>query len=242
MTRGAIAGLAGVLMVSALGACPALAAEGAYAVDNATIDSAGSCKVESWLSFASNSDFISAVSSACALEIVRPIEISASYARARSDREWGAGIAPKVKVNLLPADVGKVGLAVSAVTAFDLYTGANTGTIVNVPLTFALTDDFRIHINGGWFHDRQAGQDLAVYGAAVEWSPFKPITLIGEVFGFAGEKTDRRTDREPRGQAGIRFTPRDHFDIDLIYGRNLTGENAHWVTLGLNYRFSVTGK
>src|SRR5688572_27822452 len=82
MTRGAIAWLTGIF-ISALGALPALAAEGAYAVDNATVDSPGSCKVESWLSFASNSDFVSAVSSACALEIVRPIDISASYVRTR---------------------------------------------------------------------------------------------------------------------------------------------------------------
>jgi hypothetical protein len=29
----------------------------------------------------------------------------------------------------------------------------------------------------------------------------------------------------------------DAFDIDFIYGRNLTGENANWGTLGLNVRF-----
>jgi hypothetical protein len=27
------------------------------------------------------------------------------------------------------------------------------------------------------------------------------------------------------------------FDIDLIYGRNIAGENANWLTLGLNLRF-----
>lgn len=43
--------------------------------------------------------------------------------------------------------------------------------------------------------------------------------------------------REPRTQIGLRFTPQDNIDLDLIWGRNITGENAHWLTLGLNLRF-----
>ena len=31
--------------------------------------------------------------------------------------------------------------------------------------------------------------------------------------------------------------PAEAFDIDLIYGRNIAGENANWLTLGLNLRF-----
>jgi hypothetical protein len=28
-------------------------------------------------------------------------------------------------------------------------------------------------------------------------------------------------------------------DIDVIYGRNIVGENADWITLGLNVRFDA---
>jgi len=38
-------------------------------------------------------------------------------------------------------------------------------------------------------------------------------------------------------QAGVRFSPTDKIDLDLIYGRNVNGENAHWLTLGFNVRF-----
>jgi hypothetical protein len=234
----------GLLLAIALlaSARTASAAGGAYAVDDAAVDSAGNCKVESWLSFASNSDFIAAVTPACAFEVVRPIELSVQYARTRADREWGTSLSPKAKINLLPVETGKVGLAVSVSTSFDLLTGENTGTTVNVPVTFVLTDTFRINLNGGWFHDRLAQLDYATYGAGIEWNPVKPVTFIAEVFGLAGERTDPRSVTDPRAQAGVRFTPVDHMDIDLIYGRNITGENAHWVTLGLNYRFSVAGK
>ena len=44
---------------------------------------------------------------------------------------------------------------------------------------------------------------------------------------------------EPRTQIGVRFAPNEKFDIDLIWGRNITGENAHWVTLGLNVHFDA---
>jgi len=31
--------------------------------------------------------------------------------------------------------------------------------------------------------------------------------------------------------------PQDKVDIDVIYGHNITGENTHWLTLGVNWRF-----
>ena len=43
--------------------------------------------------------------------------------------------------------------------------------------------------------------------------------------------------REPRTQIRLRFTPQDNIDLDLICGHKITGENAHWLTLGRNLRF-----
>ena len=71
------------------------------------------------------------------------------------------------------------------------------------------------------------------------------MTLIGEVYGQAGrlpavdagDPPAPHTIVEPRTQIGLRFTPQDNVDIDLIWGRNITGENAHWLTIGLNQRF-----
>ena len=69
-----------------------------------------------------------------------------------------------------------------------------------------------------------------------------PITLIAEVFGLVGERTDPRSIIDPRFQAGIRFTPIETVDLDLIYGRNIAGENANWITVGLNVRFPAPKK
>jgi hypothetical protein len=40
----------------------------------------------------------------------------------------------------------------------------------------------------------------------------------------------------PRFQSGLRYSPTKDIDWDLIYGRNLTGEGANWITVGLTVR------
>src|SRR5450631_490742 len=37
--------------------------------------------------------------------------------------------------------------------------------------------------------------------------------------------------------AGVRYRPNEIFSVDLIYGRNITGENANWITVGTTIRF-----
>ena len=58
-------------------------------------------------------------------------------------------------------------------------------------------------------------------------------------FGQLGEVPEdgRRTLVQPRFQVGLRWRPIDRFSMDLILGRNITGENANWITVGLNLRF-----
>src|SRR4051794_36708746 len=67
--------------IAALGAFAghdARAANGAYAVDAADISEVGSCKVESWLSTASNTDFSAVANPSCVVDPFRPIELSLS--------------------------------------------------------------------------------------------------------------------------------------------------------------------
>jgi hypothetical protein len=47
---------------------------------------------------------------------------------------------------------------------------------------------------------------------------------------------------QPRFQTGLRYRPVDRFNIDLIYGRNITGEMANWITLATIIRFPPEGK
>jgi hypothetical protein len=215
----------------------ALAAGGAFQVDDAEVGAVGACKVESWASFAGNSDFIGVVSPACVADLGRPVELNAAFARFRSNGDWGSVLITKGKANLLPVEANKIGVALIAGTAFDLVNRNVNAVFVTVPLTWQLHDQFRINVNGGWLADPSAGVHVASWGAGFEWNFVKPLTLIGEVFGFAGGENP-----EPRFQLGLRYTPTEAFDIDVIYGRNLTGEQANWITVGLNVRFNPTGK
>jgi hypothetical protein len=210
------------------------AAGGAYAVDDVEVGAPGSCKVEAWVSFASNHDLIAATSPACVIDLIRPIELGAQLQRFRFDGEWGTGLVLKAKTNILPVETGKIGLGLSGGTAFDLLTGENSAVFLAVPATFQIVENFRVNLNAGWLWDRIQEQHFLTWGAGLEWGVAQKVTLIAELFGQGNS--------DPRYQAGIRFTPTKEFDIDLIYGRNITGEKANWITLGVNLRFDLLGR
>jgi hypothetical protein len=220
-------------------------AAGAFAVDDSEIDKPGSCKVESWASAASNHDFTAVTSPACVVKLGIPVELGGHLQRSRSDGLWGTGGTLKAKANLISATNNPFGLGISGGSSWDLVSGANTGSFINVPVTFQVRDTFRINVNGGWLYERVDNIHYATWGAGFEWNFVKPLTLIGEIYGQAGQlpaadeegPPSPNSIREPRTQIGLRITPHDNVDIDLIYGRNITGENAHWATVGLNLRF-----
>ena len=215
----------------------AWSAGAAYAVDTAEVSEAGSCKVESWVSSAGNHDFLAAVSPACVMNFSRPVEVSVQLNRARAGEEWTTGATPKLKTSLVPSGIGTWGVALAAGAPFDLITRENTGAFAYVPATLRLSENARINLNGGWQWDRMADRHYLLYGAGFDVRTSDNMwTLTGEVFGLAGI-ADAASVTQPRFQLGLRFRPIDRFNIDLIYGRNLTGENANWITLATIIRF-----
>jgi hypothetical protein len=227
---------------AACGVDHARAAGAAYQVDTAEVSEPGSCKVESWVSSADNRDLIASVAPACVVNVFRPVEISAQFSRARADGEWGTSAAPKLKTNLVPTAIGSWGVAISAIAVFDLVTKENTGFLVTVPATLRLSNVVRINLNAGWQRDRTVNHDYFTYGAGFDWrTPDNVWTLTGEVFGQIGAAEERGT-VDPRFQLGLRYRPVDAFNIDLIYGRNLAGERANWITLATVMRFKPLEK
>ena len=117
-------GRAASVMVVAAAVClisgKAHAAGAAYFVDTAEVGEPGACKVESWISAASNHDFFAATAPACVANIFRPVELSAQFVRTRADGEWASGVAPKVKTNLVPGAIGSWSIGLAGVTVYDL--------------------------------------------------------------------------------------------------------------------------
>jgi hypothetical protein len=218
----------------------AWAANGAYAVDAADVGEAGSCKVESWLSAASNTDFTAVANPSCVVNPFRPVELSMLTNRARSDGEWSTAIQPKAKTNIVPTGVGKFGFAFYAGGSFDALTGENATAFAVVPATFRLNETMRINLNGGWLWDRGVDRHYLSWGIGFDWKFTDTLQWTIEAFGQAGQ-SETPSVVQPRFQTGVRYRPDEIFSIDLIYGRNITGENANWITLGTTIRFPVPG-
>src|SRR6478735_6858376 len=164
----------------------ARAANGAYAVDAADISEVGSCKIESWLSAATNTDFSAVANPSCAVNIFRPVELSLQTVRSRSDGDWSTTIAPKAKWNFVPTGIGKFGMSFYAAGSFDATTGENLSAFAVVPLTYRLSENMRINLNGGWLWDRMAARHYLVYGAGVDWKFTETLQWTIEAFGQAG--------------------------------------------------------
>jgi len=75
----------------------ARAANGAFAVDAADISEVGSCKLESWISTATNADFSLVANPSCVVDIGKPVELSVLSNRSRTDGEWGNRAAQALK-------------------------------------------------------------------------------------------------------------------------------------------------
>lgn len=216
----------------------ARAANGAYAVDAADISEAGSCKIESWLSAATNTDFSAVANPSCVVDLFKPVELSMNMNRARSDGEWSSTFAPKAKMNIAPTGIGRLGFSFYAGGSFDALTGENLTAFAVVPATFRLSENTRINLNGGWLWDRVIDRHYFTYGVGFDWKFTETLQWTIEAFGQAGQ-SDTPSVVQPRFQTGVRYRPNEIFSVDLIYGRNITGENANWITLGTTIRFPV---
>ncbi|MFL6825410.1 MAG: hypothetical protein ACJ8E2_02995 [Bradyrhizobium sp.] len=87
----------------------ARAANNAYAVDAADISDVGSCKVESWISSAINSDLSTVANPSCVVDLFTPVESSLLTNPSRADGAWSTTNTPKAKTNLVTTGIGNFG-------------------------------------------------------------------------------------------------------------------------------------
>jgi len=243
MVRAALAMTAMVLAATLAAPDLASAAGSAYQVDTGVISSPGSCKIDSWASFADGGDFFSAATPSCVVDLGHPVELSTQFSRFRSGGEWVTAAQPKAKTNIVPGGaVGEWSVAVAASAAYDATARELAGFSITVPATLRVTESARINLNAGYLRGLSPGRDFFTYGAAIDLRTADNVwTVTGEVFGALaqGQADDARGELKPRWQLGLRWRPIDTFNLDLIYGRNLLGESANWITLASTVRFKV---
>jgi hypothetical protein len=218
----------------------ASAANGAYAVDSADISEVGSCKAETWMQAATNTDFTMVANPSCVVNPFMPVELSMLSTEQRSGGDWSTSLAPKAKTNVVPTGVGKLGLAFSAGGSFDPLSGESLTAFATIPVTFRLSETMRINVNGGWQWDRTVDHHYLTWGIGFDWKFTETLQWTIEAFGQAGQ-SDIPSVIQPRFQTGVRYRPNEIFSVDLIYGHNISGESANWITLGTTIRFPVPG-
>jgi hypothetical protein len=69
-----------------------------------------------------------------------------------------------------------------------------------------------------------------------DWKFTDVLQWTIEAFGQAGA-SDTPSVIRPRFQTGVRYRPNEIFSVDLIYGHNIMGESANWITIGTTIRF-----
>jgi len=214
----------------------ALASGTAYGVDTSEVSEAGSCKVEAWVSRASNKDLVVTTNPACVADLGRVVEFSAQITRASADDEWSTSVAPKMKIKLLPTSIGNFGLAMATGLNVDARTGDVSTAFAYAPATLRLSEVTRINLNAGWTWDRDLNRNLVTYGAGFDWKMTSTLILTLETFGQYVDGPYGAATR-PRFQAGVRYRPVDTLSFDVIWGRNINGEDANWITFATTIRF-----
>lgn len=204
---------------------------GAYFIDDAEIGSVGSCEIEHWASFAANSDRVLVSNPACVFNLGRPVELGMTFLRTLSAGESGSTIAASAKTVFIASAGHGWGIGASGSVTYDLVNQALNGLIVNVPVTYDVSKELRFNINAGFQYDPTGNQSAMTTGAGVAWNFVKPLSLLAEMFAVVGPG-----EANPRGQVGVRYNPVKSVDIDVVYGRNLTGERSNWITFGFNFR------
>jgi len=213
--------------------CAAASLGGAYFIDDAEIEPVGGCEIEHWASFAANSDRVLVSNPACVFNLGRPIELGATVVRSRSDGIWDTTVAATAKTVLKETGGHGWGYAVSGAVTYDVTTGVTNGLIVNIPVSYDFSKDLRVNVNTGWIYDPSRGQHFLTGGVGFAWTFKEPFSVLGEVFAVAGPG-----ETNPRAQLGLRYNPTKQVDIDVIYGRNITGERSNWITIGMSFRTS----
>ena len=204
-------------------------ADGAFAVEDAGVDEPGKCKVESWTAFANNRDFIGVVAPACVFNLGRPVEIAIPVARVRSEETWNTDLVVEAKTPIIPFDDdSKFGVALVGGVGFNLTHGDTAAAFVNVPFSYRASESLRLDLNLGVLRNIVDDRTLLTWGAGASLAVTQQVSLIAGTFGFG---------RKVGGQVGVRYTPHEKIDFDLSYARNLEGDRADWVTLGVNLRF-----
>lgn len=207
---------------------PALAAGGAHVVDDAAVETPGTCHAENWLTAASSRSGVANISPACTRIAWPNLELGGAYAHAWADGRGGSLISLTPKLVLRSEDTG-VGVGVAGSVSYGLGRSRLEAASLTVPVTVAASERIRLNFNIGWQWFRMTDSHDLFVGAQAEIGLNDKLNLMIEAF--------TRDKGNAGGQLGLRWTPgKGNVDIDLLLGRYLDGATRNAITLGITLR------
>jgi hypothetical protein len=208
---------------------------GPLRVEDADIEKPGSCRAQSWASFAGHRGFRAAGSAACVADIGRPVEFEFEFERERLGKEWGTEVGVEAKTGLWQA--GNVAIAIQGGSAFDLSAGNLHLLFVRAPVSLELSDRLQLNLNVGWRYDADDRWHSLVYGAGFEWKVEHGLAIVGEIFGRVGQSDPEQPyATKPETQIGLRYSPTAQLRFDVLYGHNIMRSGGNWLTIGMRVR------
>jgi len=207
----------------------AFASGNEHVVDDAAVETPGTCHLESWMTLHDSNRGLLNLSPACTRKAWPRLEIGGAFQRSWDNGTDLTTFGPALKLNLRPAEKG-FGVGLIASGAVELRLGKLESASLIVPVTIPVGKAVRFNLNGGWTYARASSQQhAAFYGAQAEVQVAGDFSLMGEVFGRG---------HGPMGsQAGLRWNPGGgRLDVDLVVGRRIDGVNPRSVSLGITLR------
>lgn len=213
-----------------LACCPQARAARPFVTDDARLTTAGSCQLESWSRFYSDSHEL------WALPACNPggnLEFTAGGGRAFENhglRSDDYVFQLKTLFRPLTTNDWGWGLGFGTVLHPDVHPGPNLlgNVYAYLPASFSFNDDqWVVHTNLGWLRDRASGDNRMTWGVGSEYRITPRVLGIAESFGDDKSR--------PYWQLGARFSVLpDLFQIDATVGQQFDGpRRSRWISFGL---------
>lgn len=215
------------LLLAMLAAGPAFASGGEHVIDDAAVETPGTCHLESWITLSGGGGLVNSAP-ACTRKAWSNLELGGFVTHSWSDetRDTAIGLSPKLV--LRPEDSG-IGVGVAASVGYGIDRSRFETASVIVPVTIPAGEKLRFNLNAGWQWTRTGNRHDLFGGAQAEIALRNNLNLMLETFtrdsGHAG------------GQAGLRWTVAGGaVDLDLIGGRYVDGATRNAASFGVTIR------
>ncbi|MDB5685452.1 MAG: hypothetical protein JWR77_41 [Rhizorhabdus sp.] len=224
-------GRVAIFLWAALGLAPssAQAAGGAHVIDDAAVETPGTCHIESWASGYRRDEGFANVGIGCTPTQAPDLELGGYVAHDWSPQGDDTTIGVSPKLVLRSADHG-IGIGIGGSIGFGIDRGRFESAALIMPFTIAVNDRLRLNANAGWQWIRADHAHELLLGAQAEFVVARDLGLMVESFA--------RDEGRAGAQAGLRWTVAGgDMDIDLLAARYIDGKTPTALTLGLTWRY-----